>query len=77
MLKEEGLQFPLQLMIVASDNPNDVTDSLTVATMLKVYVLSVLGSLLDHPFLGESSLTFSSGTGVPFVLISFNYAWKK
>ena len=35
-LKEEGVEFPVQVMLVAMDNPNDVSDALTATTVLKV-----------------------------------------
>ena len=35
-LKEQGVEFPVQVMVLAMDNPNDVSDTLTAATVLKV-----------------------------------------
>ena len=38
-LRSSGLQFPVEIGILARDNPNDISDSLTATTVLKVKIL--------------------------------------
>ena len=49
-LIEQGVEFPVTVMIAAMDNPNDVSDALTAVTVLKVRASSVLRTKHLLPF---------------------------